>query len=157
MTASEHNIEEKGVSLLLRLPSDGEQIERAAEAHNQIINKHGSVWFGVVGKTYSAENVRHIRENGEYLYIVQNTSAGTCTYKGKIADFSRSVPEAEKSWVPTYYHDAGIVSRARLWVKLSCLKRVPSEEIEKLRVVSSGKNASVLLSGMAYFGMVVRK
>jgi hypothetical protein len=154
-------IEQKGgvesVSLFLRLPSDGQPIAEVAEAHNQVIKEHGSVWLGIVGKTYSPENVRLISQNGEFFYFVQNTAAGTCVYKGKIVDFSKTVPASQRSLIPAYYHDSGISTRASLWVKLSTLKRIVVAEIEKLRVVRSGKSASTLLSGMAYFGMVAMK
>lgn len=157
MSTSKHTIGSAGVSLLLRLPSDGTSIERVAKAHNEIIIEHGSVWLGIVGKTYSAENVRLIRKNGEFLYLAQNTSDGTTVYRGEIVDFSKNVPDAQKYLIPTYYRDMGIAERAGLWVKLSSLRGAASHEIEMLRVVSSGKSAAVLLSGMAYFGMVMRK
>jgi len=157
MNTSENATAEPGISLLLRLPSTGSSIERVAEAHNRVINEHGAVWLGIVGKTYSPENVVHIKNNGEFLYLVQKTNAGTSVYRGKMADISRSIPEGQYSLIPPYYRDLGIAERAKLWVKLSSLRRIASQEIEKLRVVSSGKNASALLSGMAYLGIVERK
>src|ERR1039458_4001275 len=146
-----------GISLLLRLPSASGSIEQVAEAHNQVIVEHGSVWLGIVGKTYSAENIRNIRNNGDFLYLVQKRDAGTSLYKGKISDISKSVPGDQYSLVPRYYQDLGISERSKLWIKLSSLRRSSTQEIGTLWVVSSGKNASVLLRGRAYLGVVEKK
>jgi hypothetical protein len=146
-----------GVSLVLRLPSTSGSIEQVAEAHNKVITEHGSAWLGIVGKTYSAENIRNIRQNGDFLYVVQKRDEGTSLYKGKIADISKSVPRDQCSLVPTYYQDLGISERANLWVKLSTLRRSPTREIDTLWVVSFGKNASALLSGRAYLGIVEKR
>lgn len=146
-----------GVSLLLRLPSVGTSIEEVAEAHNSVVAKNGSVWLGIVGKIYSAESIRHIREHGEFLYLVQNVRNKISVYKSKMSDITHELPQTQHSLVPAYYYDLGIAARAKIWVKLSSLKPVGAEEIETLRVVSSRKKASVLLTGMAYVGIVERE
>ena len=146
-----------GSSLLLRLPATDKSIEKVAEAHWRIIAENGSVWLGIVGKTYSAKNISHIKENGEFLYLVQNTHDGISVYKGEMSDVNEKLPETQYPFVPRYYHGQGITDRARIWVKLLSLARVATKEIEGLRVVSSGRKASVLLSGMAYLGIVERE
>ena len=157
MTKSEATTPRSGISLLLRLPSTGMPIERVADAHQKVIATSGSVWLGILGRRYSEQNVGRIRRDGESFYLVQRTNGETVVFKGNMSDVSYSLAEEQRSLVPEYYRESGISERAKLWVHLSSLTRIATRELEKLSVVSSGKDASVLLTGMACLGIVERK
>lgn len=143
------------LNMLLRLPRHGETIETIARLHKDVIDRYQTVWLGILGRKYSAANIESIRKEGEYLYIVQMQVEGRPTlFKGRIADIRNSLPKDQHHLAPAYYNSLGVIGRAQLWVRLSSLESTPRAELDKLRVRSSGKEATTILKGMAYLAIV---
>jgi hypothetical protein len=142
------------VHLLLRIPKYGHPIERVAELHNAVATRHRTVWLGIVGKTYSAQNLEDIRQRGQYLYVVQHQRNGLALMKARIKGVDSALPETDRHLAPEYYVSAQIIERAKVWVRITTLRVTPIEELDTLRVKSSGKKATCTLNGLAYVAIV---
>ena len=129
-------------------------IDDAIPRHQRLIDKHGEVWFGKMGKTLGRPHVANINAQcaqgiPTYTYLVERTKSGYQVYRGRIVQVSREHPEdAEK--IPGYYSSAGIMRYIKLWIRLSDMRLVNSEVLGRLRIATSGFTvADTLQASMA--------
>jgi hypothetical protein len=131
-------------------------------SHQKVLSKEGGVWFGKAGKPLAHRHIQQINSQckdhiASFLYLVQRVAGQYELYKGTVLTMSRSLPEGEQQFVPSYYKELYLLHDVRYWTKLSKLTKAPPQELEKLVLVNSGMPARLsLMQSMAGLFLVRR-
>ncbi len=140
------------VSLLLRLPSKGESIDKIASKHEHVIRASQKVWLGVFGTKLASSTLEVLESRGEYLYMMQMGKRGAIAYKGVITGVAGFLSASERRFVPHYYGEKTV----KFWVQLSSLEPVAVNELDELRVARSGTMVLDLFKSMTSVAVVVK-
>lgn len=144
------------VSLLLRLSSTGQPIDKIVSNHDEIIRISGYVWLGVFGTKLSSRTLEVLKGRGEYLYIMQMGKSGAVGYKGVISGVSEILSTSDLKLIPRYYREQNLAPLAKFWVRLSSLRPIPIEELAELRVARTGTLALDLFRSMTSVAIVIK-
>ena len=76
--------------------------------HNEVVQKHGAVWFGKLGGTLALSRVEMLNKQIErkiptFIYLVKGNRRKSTPYKASIFSVSRDLPKSEKALIPSYY------------------------------------------------------
>lgn len=114
-------------------------------AHNDVAEKHGSVWLGKIGRPISDRNMsvlsKQINEKKPtYLYLSKRLAPGEYEcFKAPLLEIQFDEPD--KKLVPSYYSEKNITWMVKFWMRTGCFKLVKKDEFEGLIVASTGKGA----------------
>jgi hypothetical protein len=144
------------VSLLLRLSSTGEAIDKIASQHEEIIRMSGNVWLGVFGTKLSTRTLEILESRGEYLYMMQMGKAGAVGYRGSLAGASNVISASDLNLIPRYYKEKRLTPLVKFWVRLSSLRPVSINELAELRVARTGTMALDLFRSMTSVAIVIK-
>jgi len=144
------------VSLLLRLPSNGDPIDKIASEHERVIRASRKVWLGVFGTKLSSQTLEVLKSRGEYLYMMQMGKRGAIAYKGVITDVAEFLSGSELRLVPNYYEEKSFTPLAKFWVRLSSLDPVAVDELDELRVARTGTMVLDLFRSMTSVAIVMK-
>ena len=91
--------------------------------HNDVVAKHGVVWFGKLGSTFSVSRIellnKQIQESiPTFLYLVQGNWKKPSVYRAEILAVARELPTKERKLVPAYYSKLGLLEYMRAWIKI---------------------------------------
>ena len=106
-------------------------------AHQQIINQQGFVWYGKLGSAVSAKN-RGIILSQENPRILLIHSGSIERYWAYIDDIKSERPANEE--FPEYYRD--MASKIKTWFRIIRFEPAEKYVISKCTVVSSGSSLS---------------
>lgn len=144
------------IHLVLRFSDRLGKIQDTVSEHIAIIERHGQVWFGKLGKPLGQPNVKKINQQVEkgiptYLYLVQKGDQGYSTYRGRIVCVTTEFPAGEEQLIPTYY-SALNGPDIRFWVKVFDLHPAEADALSRLASVTSPDPIKhTLASSMAGF------
>lgn len=101
------------------------------QAHKEVINKIGYVWYGKTGATISDERIKLIKQNKvkKILLIASGTQKRYWAY---FEDIQKTTP---KDGIPSYY--AGFAEKFHTWFKITRIENAPKDIIGHCVVVSS--------------------
>lgn len=102
-------------------------------AHNEIIEKLGYVWYGKFGTAVSNKVTRLIMDNPKPRVLLIHSGTSN-RYWAYIDAISRIQPD--KHEFPSYYRDKA--GNIKTWLKIIGFERAESDIMSKLIVVSSG-------------------
>lgn len=141
------------VSLVVRVAVSTTNVERIARLHNDVAAKHGSVWFGILGRAPSMLRCAAFGEQiktgvSTYLYLLQRSKNEFVGFRAAILRISPSPPNDGAA--PSYYEEQDITKKAILWVNVRAFKAFESTLLHSLRVESTQRPLEEALSrGMA--------
>src|SRR5829696_6225664 len=101
-------MEPKPLHLVIRFSDTMFDVGDVISLHNQIVDKHGAVWFGKLGGTLAQSRVEWLNKQIEqklptFLYLVKGNRRKSTPYKAEILAVSRDFPKNEKALIPSYY------------------------------------------------------
>ncbi len=148
--------QKQDVSLFLRVPARGVDLNDIAAKHVQVLKRSGKVWLGVMGRTLSGPVLDQLRRNGQFLFIVQKWGATPVVFKGAMSDVAATLTLADRHLIPEYYDSRGLLPNVKFWVKLTTLKNAHASELDHLQVARTGTKVNDLLRSMASIAVVTR-
>jgi hypothetical protein len=110
--------------------------------HNEVVDKHGAVWFGKLGGTLSLLRIEWLNKQVEQkvptlLYLVKGNRRKSTPYKAGILAVSRDFPEMEKMLIPPYYGEKGLLKYMSAWVKVGHIEQVEMSDLKNLKTINS--------------------
>jgi hypothetical protein len=110
--------------------------------HNEVVNKHGSVWFGKLGGTLSLARIEMLNKQVEqkiptFLYLVKGNRKKSTPYKARILTASRDFPKKEKALMPSYYAEKKLLKYMNAWVKVGHIEQVEMADLKNLKTINS--------------------
>lgn len=127
--------------LVVRFSDSMFDVGDVVSIHNEIIEKHGSVWFGKLGQSISPKRVDLINKQVEsgvetYLYLVKGNRKKSTAYQAKIISVRRSSPE-QSHLIPEYYSKKSIFRYMKVFIRIGIINKIDLSEMEGLRAASS--------------------
>lgn len=107
------------------------------EAHNQLLNEHGEVWYGKFGTSLSEKVIMDILNN-ESPKILLIHSGTANRYWAYINDIQKTTPDLSR--VPSYYHHEE--NRIKTWFRIWKFEVADKDIMSKCKVASSGATLS---------------
>jgi hypothetical protein len=110
--------------------------------HNEVVDKHGAVWFGKLGGTLSLSRMEWLNKQVEqkvltFLYLVKGNRRKSTPYKAEILAVSRDLPKKEKALIPPYYAEKKLIKFMNAWVKVGHIEQVEMSAMKNLKTISS--------------------
>lgn len=121
-------------------------VEDTIAEHAAVIQKHGAVLVGKVGKGLGVNHITKLNDQradgrSAYLFLVQNRGRpGQPDYifhRGDLDAVAISLTARERRFVPAYYKSRGIDRQASLWCKVTQLKQVTVASMAEYHIASS--------------------
>lgn len=128
-------------------------------AHEGLIDKHGAVWLGKIGKPLAQPKINIMNKQiandiPTFVYLVQKVGQRYETHKGTIDEITRELP-TQKNLIPRYYEQQNILQYVSLWLKISKLTKLDKNGLMRLKVANTGTAVPDALStSMAGFFVV---
>lgn len=110
--------------------------------HNEVVEKHGAVWFGKLGGTLSLARIEMLNKQVEqktptFLYLVKGNRRKSTPYKAQIMTVSRDFPKKEKALIPSYYAEKKLLKFMNAWVKVEHIEQVEMADLKNLKTINS--------------------
>ena len=110
--------------------------------HNEVVDKHGAVWFGKLGGTLSQSRIDWLNKQIEekvptFLYLVKGNRRKFTPYKAKILAVSRDFPKKEKALIPPYYAEKKLLKYMNVWVKVGHIEQMQMSDLKNLKTINS--------------------
>lgn len=106
-------------------------------AHIDLINKHGFVWFGKYGNAISVNTITDW-QNQDECYILLIKSGTLERYWGRCVQFERNIDSNQKKYIPKYYSND--LNRIKCWFKLVEIFPADQKVMSKCTLVSNGSD-----------------
>lgn len=135
------------IHMLIRFSDRIMSIEDTIAEHNAVIKRYGAVWFAKIGKPVGEKSIIRVNEQCRKgtttdLLLVQKVNikrrAQFVAHKGTVVEMATALPTSEKHLIPDYYDRQDVTKHATLWVKLSEIIPLRSEELGNYKIASSG-------------------
>lgn len=104
------------------------------QAHQDIINLYGYVWYGKLGNPVSESYMNDIvlKQSNPRLLLIQ--SGQSARYWAYVEMYSREIPDLDK--IPSYYRNE--VEKFKSWFKVTKFGIAEKDVMSKCTVTSSG-------------------
>ena len=109
------------------------------EAHKEVINILGYVWYGKMGNPVASSIVNELKKQEE-IKILLIQSGKYARYWAHVSEISRDTPPLEG--IPAYYRDKA--EKFRTWFKITEFEPAPKNILSKCIVASSGNPLGVV-------------
>ncbi len=101
------------IHLLIRFSDVLLKEKDTIEAHNQVVEQTGCVWFGKMGSPVSQQKIDLLNQQGQtgiptFVYLVKGNRRKSVAYRANLILATRNFPEDEKALIPPYYTELGI-------------------------------------------------
>ncbi len=103
------------------------------EAHQQIINKLGYVWYGKMGTPVATRIVDELLSQKDIKVLLINSGKAD-RYWAHVEDIRKVIPP--KDSIPEYYQN--LMDKFKTWFKVTGFEPAPRNIMSKCFVVSSG-------------------
>jgi hypothetical protein len=132
----------KPLHLVIRFSDTMFAVGEVISLHNEVVDKHGAVWFGKLGGTLSLSRIEWLNKQIEqkvptYLYLVKGNRKKSTPYKAEILAVSRDFPKKEKTLIPPYYAEKGLLKYMNAWVKVGHIEQVEMADLKNLKTINS--------------------
>ncbi len=110
--------------------------------HNDVVGKHGAVWFGKLGSPFSFSRIEllntQIAESvPTFLYLVQGNWKKPSVCRAELLAVTRELPAKERKLVPAYYSKLGLLEYMRAWMKVGEIVPVETSVLNDFRAMTS--------------------
>ena len=109
-------------------PSEG-----TIQAHLNVIEKHGFVWYGKMGKIIGDKAINSLLKNGKPRILLID-SGKTQRYWAVVSDVRKEIPQ--DGIYPDYYKKD--IDNFTIWFKVTEIQPAPSDILSRCTVASSG-------------------
>lgn len=146
--------------ILLKVRSESGQ---TITAHADMVAAKGTAMLGKIGQAVGSDfrdmlNQQIERGFKTYLFLTirEGWNGPYVTYRSLLKMVHESLDEAKKPFIPRYYlHESANV---KTWFEISSMERLTREEMNKIYVLSSGREImSVINSSATVFRVALRK
>ena len=120
-------------TVALRFSDNFAPAQGTIQAHEDIIDEKGYVWYGKLGLPLSAKAVNYILESKDPMILLIH-SGKTARYWAHVVEISRDIPEIEA--IPAYYRNKA--DQFNSWFKITRFDNAPKDVLSKCYVISSG-------------------
>lgn len=109
--------------------------------HNNLVEKHGAVWFGKLGSPLSVMRVAWLNDQIEqniptFLYLVNGNRKQSTAYRASLLSVSKELPK-EKSLIPAYYNEKKLLQCMKVWMKIGKIEPIEMKDMSKLKAINS--------------------
>jgi hypothetical protein len=130
------------IHLLIRYSDRLHNVVDAIGKHQDVLRAYSTVWFGDIGRDLSERNIDRINRQCKagipsYLYFVQRAGGSYRLHQATLLRMTKTVPEDSAFVVPDYYRSSGILGVTSVWAHVLEIVNIESEELGKLRALSS--------------------
>lgn len=137
-------VNEDRIHVVMRFSDGFLSAEDTIARHLEILNKHGAVWIGKLGKPLgdkwiSLANKQAAEGETTHLFLVQKVGANYEAHRGRVLQMAKQLPVEEAKLVPKYYAENNIIRQVSFWVKMSSLTKVKPGGLIEYRIASSGR------------------
>lgn len=112
--------------------------EGTIQAHQQLIDQNGFVWYGKLGSRIS-ETVQNIIMSGKEPKVLLIHSGTADRFWAYVKEIQFTVPKADG--IPEYYRNRA--EDFKTWLKVVRFEKAPRDVLSHCIVVSSGKTLSL--------------
>ena len=110
--------------------------------HNEVVDKHGAVWFGKLGGTLSLSRIEWLNKQIDqkiptFIYLVKGSRRKSTPYKAKILSVTRDFPKQERALIPTYYAEKKLLKYMNAWFKVGRIEQVEMSDLKNLKTINS--------------------
>ncbi|MBE0671402.1 MAG: hypothetical protein IH588_12500 [Anaerolineales bacterium] len=128
--------------LVIRFSDTMFEVGDVVSIHNEVVEKHGAVWFGKLGGTLSLARIEMLNKQIEqktptFLYLVKGNRRKSTPYKARILAISRDFPKKEKVLIPSYYAEKKLLKYMNAWVKAGRIEQVEMADLKNLKTINS--------------------
>ena len=114
--------------LVIRFSDTMFEVGDVVSLHNEVVDKHGAVWFGKLDGTLSLARIEMLNKQVEkktptFLYLVKGNRKKSTPYQARILAVSRDFPKKEKALIPAYYAEKKLLKFMNAWVKVGTSSR----------------------------------
>jgi hypothetical protein len=109
--------------------------------HNDLVNKHGAVWFGKLGSPLAQIRIDLLNKQIEqriptFLYLVKGNRKKSSAYCASLLFVSRDFPK-DKALIPAYYKKKKLTDFMKVWMKIGKIELIEMEDMGKLKAINS--------------------
>jgi hypothetical protein len=109
--------------------------------HNEIVSKHGAVWFGKLGSSVSQTRVDILNKQIEqkiptFLYLVKGNRRKSMAYRADLLAVSRDFPK-DKDQIPAYYEEKDLLEFMKVWMKIGQIEPIELSDMRSLKTINS--------------------
>jgi hypothetical protein len=109
--------------------------------HNEIVARHGAVWFGKLGQTLSQSRIDMLNQQVEkgiptFLYLVKGNRRKSTGYRAPLLLVTRDQPK-ETALIPSYYAEKDLIQYMKVWMKVGEIEAIEMTEMDKLKALNS--------------------
>lgn len=128
--------------LVIRFSDTMFEVGDVVSLHNEVVKRHGAVWFGKLGGTLSLSRIEMLNKQVEnktptFLYLVKGNRRKSTPYKAQIVAVSREFPKKEKAMIPAYYAEKKLLKYMNAWVKVGHIEQVDMADMKNLKTINS--------------------
>jgi hypothetical protein len=135
-------METKPLHLVIRFSDNMFSVGDVVQKHNEIVDKHGAVWFGKLGGTLSLSRIELLNKQiaqkmPTFVYLVKGNRRKSTPFKASILAISRDLPKKEKELIPPYYGEKKLLKFMNAWVKIGRIEQVEMSTLKNLKTINS--------------------
>lgn len=128
--------------LLIRFSDNLFGVGDAIARHQEVLQQHGSVWFGKLGTPIGKKALQTANEQIElnissFLYLVKGNRKRSVFYQARMLALSAEFPKQERIQIPPYYFEKDLITQMKSWVKITDIRLMEPAEVKRIRVKSS--------------------
>jgi hypothetical protein len=134
-------VAEKPFHLVVRFSDSMFGVGDVVGRHNDLVNQHGSVWFGKLGQTISQGRIDMLNLQVEkgiptWLYLVKGNRRKSTAYRAELLSISRETPK-NTNLIPAYYAEKDLLQFMKVWMQISQIEAIDMSEMNKLKALNS--------------------
>lgn len=135
-------METSALHLVIRFSDTMFDVGDVISNHNEIVKKHGAVWFGKLGGTLGLPRIELLNKQiaqkiPTFIYLVKGNRKKSTPYKASVLAISRDFPKKEKTLIPPYYVEKKLLKLMNAWVKIGHIEQVEMTDLKNLKAISS--------------------
>jgi hypothetical protein len=133
---------EKILHLVIRFSDNLFGIGDVVSKHNEVVDKHGYVWFGKIGTTLSSTRIDALNKQVNdgiptFIYLVKGNRKKSTAYRAKLLFVSKELPKAEAKKIPSYYSRKDLCQYMKAWIKVGEISEVEMSSMKNLKAINS--------------------
>lgn len=117
------------------------------EAHQDLINRHGTVWMLKAGRSLASKSLSTIKNEGNYLILKEPKKAGGRYYFCHILDVYEG-PAKKDMVYPSYYQqlDSVNISLRGTWLLIEGIIPINEDVLDYIVLVKGGKRMTEIVN-----------
>jgi hypothetical protein len=133
---------DKTLHLVVRFSDNLFGISDVIAKHNDVVAKHGYVWFGKMGSTLSLSRIDMLNQQVSkgittYVYLVKGNRKKSTVYRANLLFITRELAPKENKITPKYYSENNLVQYMKVWLKIDEIEPIEMSALSNLKTLSS--------------------